>query len=514
MLCAYATVKYVEIHDTRLVCLRYILLLAIALYVVVFEMIAMGGWLEPSPVVGVVRFSLQQPTVDNCDPLVPTCKNAFAPLNTLPYCEQYYSYNRSSTPPPTNYNGKIMPCEIYEASNAQVLQEKSLTVITRASTVQQKFVCPSNETMTCPRTYDNLSDEYKFYTAQSESFTVLVDHAVTASKICSRHQHSAKKGKHDDSGKSSITSSYACSAESSSYPGRLYSINDHLCQHEHLVNHNAFSNYRGSTETAHAPCYISPNRTKPPSNQDFFSLDVLLQAAGVTLDDCNNDMSTTNTSSADGQCQTYRDSGATLLLNIYWNDFVPYQGLVEPHYFYKPQLVARSAFKQTIPFYDNHYRERRTLLNAHGIRVAVLLGGEFNQFNIVTFMVTLTTALGLLAVATTIVDSLMLYVLPEKDRYQQVKYEQTAEVFQANDVVSSTVAGLGHLLAVNNNNGSSQTRQRINFNHQDNPDHEADAMPSDNHVESTSTTMGIQLRHHAEDGTITEPLLSSHESTS
>ena len=39
-------------------------------------------------------------------------------------------------------------------------------------------------------------------------------------------------------------------------------------------------------------------------------------------------------------------------------------------------------------------------------------------------MVTLATALGLLAVATTLVDALMLHVLPEKDRYRQAKYEQ------------------------------------------------------------------------------------------
>lgn len=180
---------------------------------------------------------------------------------------------------------------------------------------------------------------------------------------------------------------------------------------------------------------------------------MLLQAVEVSLDDCNESDTESPSrggvnSQENGTCQTYRDSGGTLLLNIYWSDFVPYHGLVEPHYYYSPQLVARSSFKQYVPFYDNNYRESRTLLNAHGIRVAVLLGGEFNQFNVVTFLVTLTTALGLLAVATTIVDSLMLYVLPEKERYSEVKYENT-EVFETNDVVTSTVTGLSQLLTAN-----------------------------------------------------------------
>ena len=65
------------------------------------------------------------------------------------------------------------------------------------------------------------------------------------------------------------------------------------------------------------------------------------------------------------------------------------------------------------------------------------MGGEFNQFNIVTFMVTLTTAVGLLAVATSIVDWCMLYILPDKKRYQQAKYEQHAEEFQATNILTS-----------------------------------------------------------------------------
>ena len=505
MICAYPTVKYVSIQDTRLVVLRYVLLLVIVSYVGVFEMWWMGGWLEPSPVVGVVRFSLQQPTVGNCDPVLPNCDNDFSPLHELEYCEQSNNDNNNNDTTITtvisnaDYPGNRYPCEIYEAINAQVISEKSLTVITRASTVRQQFVCPSsidsnnNTNTTCTKTYQNTSSEYKFYTAESERFTVLLDHAVTASKICARHQGLTTKDK---------APPYACSAEASNpaYIGRLYSKNDALCQQEHAI-HNAFQGYRGSAEAAGAPCYISPNRTKS-SHQDFFSLGVLLQAAGVSLDDCNShgsqessardDRSNDNNNNNNGSCQTYRDSGATLLLNIYWSDFVPYHGLVEPHYYYAPELLGRSSFKQYVPFYDNNYRESRTLLNAHGIRVAVLLGGEFNQFNIVTFLVTLTTALGLLAVATTIVDSLMIYVMPERERYQEAKYENT-EAFEANDVVTSTVAGLAQLL-VNNAAPSDAGR--------------TDEATSPHHVGADSEALSAVSDGNG-DGNLTDPLLGA-----
>lgn len=425
MLCAYPTVKYVVIQDARLVLLRYLLLLVIIIYVVVFELWSFGGWLDPAPVVGVVRFSLQHPTKDNCDPSFSSCFNDFVPLNELPYCQQFYS-NKTSPQANKEYPGHVYPCEIYEAINAQIINEKSITVITRASSVEQNLVCTSDN-MTCPRTYQSTEPNYKFYTAQTEAFTVLLDHAVASSKICTRNSKQ----------------SYACSSEATSYHGRLYSQNKDLCERESRRGGNAFVDYRGTDKTTNAPCYVGPNQTS--AHQDFFSLDVLLQAAGVDLDDCNHIAGLENhaDNNTDESCETYRDTGATLILNIYWNDFVPYVGRVEPYYYYSPQLVGRSNFKQYVPFYNNHYRQSRTLLNAHGIRIAVLLGGEFNHFNIVTFLVTLTTALGLLAVATTIVDGLMLYILPEKDRYQEAKYENSEEF---DGTINSAVAGLTQLI--------------------------------------------------------------------
>ena len=65
------------------------------------------------------------------------------------------------------------------------------------------------------------------------------------------------------------------------------------------------------------------------------------------------------------------------------------------------------------------------------------MGGEFNQFNIVAFLVTLTTAVGLLAVATSIVDWCMLYILPDKKRYQQAKYEQHTEEYLGTEVLTT-----------------------------------------------------------------------------
>ena len=78
-----------------------------------FGLFAMGGWLESSPVVGVVRFSLRQPTINDYNPIEDDCYDAFLPLNELPYCEQ-------SSKSDGSYTGNVYPCEVYEAVNAQL----------------------------------------------------------------------------------------------------------------------------------------------------------------------------------------------------------------------------------------------------------------------------------------------------------------------------------------------------------------------------------------------------------
>ena len=111
-------------------------------------------------------------------------------LTTFSYCTQF-----SNTSTQYYYPGSTYPCEIYEAINAQIVNERSIVVITRGSLKNQTLVCGSSSENSdkyyCPSTYNDTTLEYKFYTAQSEAFTILLDHAVTASKICSttsRHQ--------------------------------------------------------------------------------------------------------------------------------------------------------------------------------------------------------------------------------------------------------------------------------------------------------------------------------------
>jgi len=259
-----------------------------------------------------------------------------------------------------------------------------------------------------------------FYVAQSDAFTVLMEHSVTASQICASNNN-----RH----------SYACSAQAESYPdsGRLRSISSQLCLTEFSRN-NSYANSQSSRLQPTAPCFIGPNRTA--KDQEFFSLNVLLQAAGENIDDCINSIGGKNDNDVEtSRCETLRESGGTVLLQVVWNDFQPFRGRVRPFYYYSPAIIGRN-YKESLPYYQK-YRAERVLLRAHGIKIATVVTGNFHQFDMLTLLVTLTTALGLFAVTTTLVDSLMLYVLPEKESYQQVKYEQVMPSFNNREEVQT-----------------------------------------------------------------------------
>ena len=63
----------------------------------------------------------------------------------------------------------------------------------------------------------------------------------------------------------------------------------------------------------------------------------------------------------------------------------------------------------------------------HGVRFIFYQSGMLGAFDTVALLITLVTGLGLLAVATTVVDFMMQYVLKGKDVYKAYKYHVTAD---------------------------------------------------------------------------------------
>jgi len=251
LLFAYPTAKFVTILDARLGIFKYAMTFLIVCYVGIYQLWFQCSYLELSPVQGAVRFTLQQPTQDSCDPTDAGCKNNFNSVKELDYCSQ------SDMEYP---NGKKYPCTFLENIGAQVVMDKSILITSRITTYDQVYACNSTHTPTCPYIYNETKTTTK-YSVDPEYFTVLIDHSVIATAFADVK--------------------YA----SSELEGRLYVAPAHnkLCKE---YKKTAYAEVKGDEkwqdDGSDLPCYIAPNVTA--QNLDFFSVDVLLRASGTSLD--------------------------------------------------------------------------------------------------------------------------------------------------------------------------------------------------------------------------------------
>ena len=88
--------------------------------------------------------------------------------------------------------------------------------------------------------------------------------------------------------------------------------------------------------------------------------------------------------------------------------------------------VKGSSYKYYNPIYSD-YRQSRITMNMHGISIQAIPGGTYREFDFNNLLIQLTTSLTLFAVATVIVDFVALYVLPDKEIYDNYKYEKTED---------------------------------------------------------------------------------------
>lgn len=153
-----------------------------------------------------------------------------------------------------------------------------------------------------------------------------------------------------------------------------------------------------------------------PGKTDILPLAALLQAAGTNLSDF-----VSSDSSSSLYNETKRYAGVVLLVSIEYDNFFSYDPDAV-RYTYAVSEVANTEFKaqQVIPE-PGEDTQRRVLLDRHGVRVLVQQTGTIGKFDFSTLLVQLVSSLGLLAVATALVNFIAFSVLPMKNIYKQYK---------------------------------------------------------------------------------------------
>ncbi|KAL2095000.1 hypothetical protein ACEWY4_009719 [Coilia grayii] len=87
-------------------------------------------------------------------------------------------------------------------------------------------------------------------------------------------------------------------------------------------------------------------------------------------------------------------------------------------------------------YYTEEKVEKRTLMKVFGIRFNIIVRGLARKFDIIPTLTAIGSGVGIFGVATVICDLVLLYVLPKRDFYKNMKFKSTTIEEEANGCAS------------------------------------------------------------------------------
>ncbi|KAF0502321.1 P2X purinoceptor 4 [Gigaspora margarita] len=160
------------------------------------------------------------------------------------------------------------------------------------------------------------------------------------------------------------------------------------------------------------------NATRMASNPyaagDIFTVQEILTAAGANLDAPSTANSANKTAG-----ETYRSSGIVIAIIIEYKNVALKTNTIT--YRYLPRAINGNKYKAVENIY-NTTDGSTTLINRNGIRLVFQQHGTIGEFQFIALLTSLIASLALLNVSVFLVEMIMLYLLPQRDSYQKVKY--------------------------------------------------------------------------------------------
>jgi len=393
---AYPTPKVVYIKDRTLGVVKYLLMLAIFCYIVVYQLGYSGEQFEMSAVEGISRQQWQHPTKHGCNPSKIDCASDFTPVSELPYCKQY----AGSSPSPTRAS-----CMYFDAFELPIVMLEGVLMPTSIETYEQRRDCTPGTAHQCEYRYVNTKGQLErgtgkaeplsvAYVADVEKFTLLVDHSFRSAN-----------GKMVNNGRYMQGSYRVCSRDGAECTTKL--IPTVRC-----VNKDCPTELGSSTDLVVYSIKYG----------DVFSLGTLVTMAGRTLEDTI------------PKGKPLRRRGGALVVNIEYHNlrrWSLWSTKDPPDYTISATFMNVTKFKQT---YVHHESDKVRMLKVkYGIYVMVQQSGQIAFFDLSYTLMVLTTALGLFVASSTLTDMLAIYILPRKAQYYQCKYEETEDFSETAD---------------------------------------------------------------------------------
>ncbi|CAG8528548.1 7264_t:CDS:2 [Paraglomus occultum] len=155
----------------------------------------------------------------------------------------------------------------------------------------------------------------------------------------------------------------------------------------------------------------------PHADGDIIKVSQLLEAAEA-------DLEAQSTAPGAQSGETYRSSGIVIVIVIEYQNVKLKKDKFS--YKYLPRMIEGNEYKAVESLYqtDGSY----ILKERHGIRFVFEQHGEIGEFSMVSLLENIVAGFALFKGATILVEILMLKFLPEKDIYEDAKYEETSDL--------------------------------------------------------------------------------------
>eukprot|EP00045_Choanoeca_perplexa_P008389 m.77603 g.77603 ORF g.77603 m.77603 type:complete len:506 (+) comp14474_c0_seq1:119-1636(+) len=323
--------------------------------------------------------------------------------NLLPYC-------CNTTGPCDNDSRLVLPCLYYDEYQAEypVGKDYSTMVTSRITFTEQTVNQPgcSFQSFNSDCAYEG-DTQTNYFVAQAENFTLRIRHAVRGSTV---KREGANSG-------------------SNAMKGEL-----------------KFADGSVRVWPDDQLWYGQPqNETR---NGDIVSVGELLEASGLGSGDAG----------ADGA--TVRYDGLNVIV------YIRYQmsGASSLKYTYEPRALSSAEFKVEQTVYSED-QSTRTIYNRHGVRIIFVAIGTIGEFDFLALMTTLVTGLALLAVATTVTNMLMSYLMSMRMVYNKHKYETTEDFSSWRSMSAEEKARRLEILAHTSEGGTTHTSAALGLGH-------------------------------------------------
>jgi len=160
------------------------------------------------------------------------------------------------------------------------------------------------------------------------------------------------------------------------------------------------------------------------SRVDKLLLKDILQAANISLDDTSDAMNSNG--------RSYRKNGVVLQVLIDYRNAETFTvGTNKMSYSYHVRHIPYSDYrvKQEIPIPDQEGNiNQRVVLKRYTTRIEFSQIGKIGRFSLSSLLLQLASLMGLLTLTATIIDTIALYVIPNKEMYRQYVFDSSPEL--------------------------------------------------------------------------------------